>query len=111
MSVWTEELIRKHLDGTFTQVDHDGKVRVGSVEDDFMPKYPSNGPIKIISALGEKKYTPWGPTEDDLLLALRRKNYPLHEIAAHMERSEEAVRKRLAVLRLHRGPEAAAVQQ
>ena len=96
MKHWTEEMIKEHLDGTFTRVHYDGRIAVESVDHDYRPGMSTSG-RKPGSA---KPQVNWTPAEDELLSQMRLRNRPFNEIAWLLSRSEESAKKRFRMLRV-----------
>lgn len=99
--MWTEDKIRRRLDGTFTRFTFDGRIVVDTVPDDFLPEHGRN--------LGgrEEGYRPvsycrWLPEEDTILVELRQRGETLAYIAGLLGRSEDSTIKRARYLRKNR---------
>lgn len=99
----TEQDIRNALDGTLTRVRHvDNKVVTERVPLGHIPDH--RPPCSMLPTSGKRGpgVMPrhlWTPDEDAELLALRRMRWSKSECAKRFKCSEEAVRRRLTILR------------
>lgn len=96
--LWTEAQISEVLDGTFTRVNHEGKVITEIVEPDFIPSCA--GGLPKVRGKNVKPQAFWTAAEDDLLFLMRIRNRPFAEIAWTLNRTEEATKKRWKLLRV-----------
>lgn len=96
MTYWTEDRIRERLDGTFTRLEPDGRVRVVECPKDYMPKHQPGG-----RQLGEQvdNVQRWTPEEDVILLELRRRRFNMERIGEILKRSEYSVVHRWRLLK------------
>lgn len=93
MSVWTEDLIKSYLDGSFTRILSDGKSDTLFVDPDFIPTHvPTGGRDKGIKRPPLK---PWTQEEEIMLYELRKRKLSRGAIADYLCRSEECIRRKL----------------
>ena len=100
---WTEQHIRRALDGTFTHFAHGGSRGTRTVTEDvpldFVPDYnPPPEPPLAPSTKGILR-KPWAPSEDELLLALRKDGVTLNACTEILRRGIKQIRARLLVLK------------
>lgn len=96
---YTEDAIRRVLDGTFTRVTYENRVVTENVSDGFLPGYSGQG--RPIGYKAAKPQVAWTPAEDEVLCTMRLRNKPFAEIAWIIDRSEESTKKRYRTLRVN----------
>lgn len=95
-------IIKRALDGTFTRVDRiDGKIVTTSVPRDYIPDHQAHLPPENVGKRGPGTMPRhlWTPEEDIELQRLRRLGWSKMRCAHTFNCSEEAVRRRLQLLR------------
>jgi hypothetical protein len=97
MTAWTEAMISDALDGTWTHLNHEGRVVTELVDADFTPQPVKGRPVGVKNV---NKRSLWTPQEDDILITERRRNRPLAEIAWLVSRTEDGVKRRVKFLRV-----------
>lgn len=89
MQQWTEELIRRALDGTFTRFDTvNGGVRTAIVEPDHRPSHhisAGGGSTKGVS----KDYRRFSPADDAMIMAMKAKGFSARHIARAIGRHDD----------------------
>ena len=98
MRYWTEAMISECLDGTWTHITNEGKFVTKPVDDVYVPAKRSGRRHKVYKA--GRPQIAWLPEEDEILCAMRLRNWPFAKIAWMVNRSEESTRKRYRVLRV-----------
>lgn len=106
---WTEEAIRKHLDGTFVAVNNfTGEIEERRVAFNFIPTHKSSFQSdysKLSNAMKMAKANPWTNDEDEMLLAMRSRGVKWCSIRKMIQRGEKAVKDRYLVICQERGIE------
>ena len=104
MTHWTEARIKEHLDGTWTKVLFDGRIKTEAVDDGFDPFARTTTTAgRPEGYKAEKPQVAWTPHEDNVLWQGRIRNKPFAEIAWMLDRSENSAKKRWRVLRIRGG--------
>lgn len=100
MQHWTETAIKAALDGTFTTIDRiNNGVRTKEVDVDFLPDhFPPPQPPRD-KGIARRPRHQWTPDEDLELLRLRRLGWSKMRCSHAFNVTEEALRKRILVLR------------
>lgn len=106
---WTEEAIRKTLDGWFVSVNNfTGEIEERRVAFNFMPTHKSSFQSdysKLSNALKLAKANPWTEDEDEMMLAMRSRGVKWCSIRKMMHRGEKAIKERYLVICKERGIE------
>lgn len=106
---WTEEAIKKRLDGTVTFVNvATSHIETRRVALDHIPTHKGSFQSDyagLSNAMRLAKANPWLPEEDERLLAMRERGVKWESIRKIMQRGEKAVKERYLRLCRERGIE------
>lgn len=91
-----EELIRAHLDGTFTVLTHFGETKTKKVAPDYVPSHHSRYWNPIEGVKGPR--TSFSPEEDKLILALKKNGCGCTYIGNRIGRDRASVWTRIKFL-------------